>query len=119
MKSYDFAGKTVLITGGSMGIGEAFARELSGRGARLVLAARSRDKLEALARELPRTEVVAVDLTERGAAERLLAEVQRRGIGHRFRLGFHGGIVPGTDGPTPSAAQPSAPNKRSVCWLRS
>src|SRR5690242_14660744 len=41
MNDFDFAGKTVVVTGGSMGIGETFARELDARGAKLVLVARS------------------------------------------------------------------------------
>ncbi len=45
-------GKTALVTGASQGIGEGIARLLARQGARVVLAARSREKLEALAAEI-------------------------------------------------------------------
>ena len=45
-------GKVVIITGASTGIGAAAARALNKLGCRLTLAARSADKLEALAAEL-------------------------------------------------------------------
>lgn len=47
-----FTGKTVYITGGSSGIGLATARELSGRGAHMVLIARDAAKLDMALREL-------------------------------------------------------------------
>ncbi|MCF6267741.1 MAG: SDR family oxidoreductase [Desulfuromusa sp.] len=44
----DFTGKTIWITGASSGIGAALASALSTRGARLILSARSADKLESV-----------------------------------------------------------------------
>lgn len=44
--------KIVLITGASSGIGEACARKFASQGARVILNARSEDKLESLAKEL-------------------------------------------------------------------
>ena len=51
-------GKVALITGASMGIGEAIARVFAAEGAQLALAARSQDRLESLARELSDTTLV-------------------------------------------------------------
>jgi short-subunit dehydrogenase len=48
----DLRGNTALITGASAGIGAATARAMCRRGARVLLVARSEDKLEALVREL-------------------------------------------------------------------
>ena len=45
-------GKVIVITGASSGLGEAAARLLSAEGATLVLGARRKDRLNALAREL-------------------------------------------------------------------
>jgi len=42
----ELAGKAVLVTGGSRGLGAALGRELAGRGARLVLTARGGEELE-------------------------------------------------------------------------
>ena len=46
-----FSGRSVVITGASSGIGRALARELAGHGARLTLAARDANRLEAVAEE--------------------------------------------------------------------
>ncbi len=48
-------GKTALVTGASQGIGRAIALRLAGQGARILAAARSIDKLEALAAEIGET----------------------------------------------------------------
>ena len=48
----DLSGRTAIITGASSGLGARFGRLLSGSGAKVALAARRKDRLEALASEL-------------------------------------------------------------------
>lgn len=69
----------ILITGASAGLGAQFARQLAGRGERLVLVARRKDRLDTLASELGNARGVALDLGEPGAAGRLLADIADHG----------------------------------------
>ena len=48
----DVKGKVAIVTGASVGIGLVTAKLLSQKGAKLALVARSKDKLEALAKQL-------------------------------------------------------------------
>lgn len=66
----DFTNKVALITGASSGIGEALARELAHRKARLCLIARRTERLEALKTELESlTEIMIItcDVTDEAA----------------------------------------------------
>lgn len=80
-----FKNKTALITGASSGIGEAFARELAGKGANLILVARRLDRLNKLSAELSekygvRVSVIGLDLTGDSAVSTLRSKVDDLGI---------------------------------------
>ncbi|MGW6240610.1 SDR family NAD(P)-dependent oxidoreductase [Streptomyces sp. NPDC055094] len=80
----DYSGITALVTGASKGLGEAYARELALRGARLVLVARSGDALRRNAERIREehgveVETEALDLAVADGVPRLIAELDRRG----------------------------------------
>lgn len=70
-------GKTAVVTGGGRGIGSAVARALAAEGARVVVAARSRDQVDGVARELRErgfeAHAAACDVT----SENSVAELER------------------------------------------
>lgn len=76
---------TALVTGASSGIGEQFARQLAARDMNLVLAARSEDRLQALAGELRKAHpgitvtVVPADLSDPAAPGALAARLADAG----------------------------------------
>jgi short-subunit dehydrogenase len=74
------SGKVAIVTGASSGIGLAAARLLVGRSAQVALVARSRDKLEAIARELGdgRAAAFALDVTDRAGVLALPGRVVER-----------------------------------------
>ena len=73
------AGATVLVTGATGGLGQAIARELSARGARLRLTGRRSEVLEPLAAELDAVSLVC-DLTDRAAVQRLADDALAAGV---------------------------------------
>jgi short-subunit dehydrogenase len=101
--SAEHEGKWALVTGASAGLGTEFARQLAARGYDLALAARRRDRLEALAAEVERdfkvkTVVVESDLSRPGASAALLAELDEKGIEldllvNNAGVGMHGPAI--------------------------
>ncbi len=71
--------KVVIITGASTGIGAAAARQLVPLGAKVVITARSRDKLDALAAELGDAALaVRADVTNAADVQRIVDETLAR-----------------------------------------
>jgi short-subunit dehydrogenase len=82
-------GTTALVTGASSGLGVEFARLFAADGVDLVLVARRRERLEALATELraarkASVQVIAADLAVPGEVERVIAEVQNQALEIEF-----------------------------------
>ncbi len=81
----NWRGKWALITGASSGIGVALAEELASGGAKLVLTARRKDRLDELARRLAAaykidTAVLPADLADSSAPEEIFAFTKEKGI---------------------------------------
>ena len=76
MRTANIADKVVVITGASSGIGESTARLLAGSGAKVVLGARRRDRIDALVKDITNKGGAALgfqaDVTKRSEVEALV-----------------------------------------------
>jgi len=72
------AGKIVLITGGSKGLGLACARSFIAEGARVAIASRSHENLERARAQLGAVETFAADLCQPRVAADMVEAVERR-----------------------------------------
>jgi NAD(P)-dependent dehydrogenase (short-subunit alcohol dehydrogenase family) len=75
-----FAGRVIIVTGGSGNVGSALAALLASRGARIAAVDTARDRLQAVTASLPGTGHLALsdfDLTDPPATAALVAEVRR------------------------------------------
>ncbi len=76
----DYKNKTAVVTGASSGLGVEYAKELAVRGCNLVLVARRKETLDAVALEIGKhskvkIQTVALDLATPSSAKRLMAEL--------------------------------------------
>jgi 3-oxoacyl-[acyl-carrier protein] reductase len=72
----DLTGQVALVTGGGRGIGARIARELASAGARVAVAARTREQVEEVAREIDGLALEG-DVGNRAEVERMVAETER------------------------------------------
>jgi NAD(P)-dependent dehydrogenase (short-subunit alcohol dehydrogenase family) len=80
---FGLQGKRALVTGGSLGIGKAIALELAREGVDVAVVARSKDQLEATARELEaktgrRVIALVADVTSKEQVDRAVAQAAER-----------------------------------------
>jgi len=100
---FTYEGSRALITGASKGLGTTFAEELARRGADLVLIARSKDALQAVAARLTaqygvKCYVIAADLADPKTIDDIHAELTERGLPvdlliNNAGLGLSGGFL--------------------------
>ena len=71
----DFFEKTYWLIGASEGLGRALAKRLDAEGARLILSARNRERLDTLNAELTSATALALDVTDGDSVRRAAQEV--------------------------------------------
>jgi NAD(P)-dependent dehydrogenase (short-subunit alcohol dehydrogenase family) len=72
------AGRRIVLTGASRGVGREAVRLFSAEGAEIIGVARDPEKLAALAREFPTFQPLVGDITDRGLGERVGSAVRER-----------------------------------------
>jgi 3-oxoacyl-[acyl-carrier protein] reductase len=88
-------GQVALVTGGGRGIGAGIARELADAGAKVAVAARTREQVEQVAQEIGGL-AVELDVTDQAEVERAVAETERE-LGPIDLLAANAGIGSGED----------------------
>ena len=76
----DLTGKTALVTGASRGIGETIARRLGETGAHVLVAARSAERVAAVAREIGNATPVELDISAPDVRDRIKKLLEDKGI---------------------------------------
>lgn len=83
MSLFNLKGKTALITGASSGLGRRFAETLAISGAKVILAARNLEKLEAIANEIKNNDgealAISLDVTQKTSIEAAMEKIYQKG----------------------------------------
>lgn len=87
-------GNTILITGGSSGIGLAMAKEFVGLGNKVIITGRNADKLEAVRKETPALEIFQSDAADPEALRALATHIKDRFPEMNVLVNNAGVIVP-------------------------
>ena len=109
-----------LITGASAGLGAEFARQCAKRGEPLALAARRRERMEALGTQLGgEVHIFEADLAKEGAAASLIAELEAEGLAVGTLINNAGFGLGGTfaDRPLPRLSEMIDLNVRALTEL--
>ena len=69
--------KVIIVTGASAGIGLATAKLLGNHGGKISLAARSKDKLETISKELKDSFVIPTDMSDTESIDTMITEVKK------------------------------------------
>src|SRR5690606_20744251 len=84
LSQYQFLDRTVLLTGGSRGLGLVLARQLADQGARLILCARDANELERVKAEFAARGhgvlTIVCDVMQRDQVHHMVEETTNRGI---------------------------------------
>jgi NADP-dependent 3-hydroxy acid dehydrogenase YdfG len=93
----NITGKVIVITGASSGMGEATARDLAAKGARVVLGARRADRLDAIVQDITeaggQAVAVATDVTRLDEVQRLV-DTARETYGRVDVIFNNAGLMP-------------------------
>jgi uncharacterized protein len=101
----EWQGRWALVTGASAGIGEAFSVELAAAGVNLVITARRKDRLEALAARLSaaykvEVKIIVADLEQASAPEEIFTQTEGAGLAidllvNNAGFGYYGDFAKG------------------------